>query len=65
MRRFLAHEMECLGDTPTSASKLIQKVSAVIDSSTATRVRVEELNHETGEYRVVLQGSLDMESTNW
>jgi hypothetical protein len=41
------------------------KLSAMIDSSvTCPRVKVDSLNTETGEYRIVLQGTLDKDH-NW
>ena len=65
MKRFLVHEFPSLEGSPSSPNSLTSKLSAMIDSSTVTRVRVEGINHETGEYRVVLQGSLDLEHTPW
>lgn len=36
----------------------------IIDSTTC-RAKVEAINPETGEYRVVLHGTLDKELTKW
>jgi len=36
----------------------------VVSHSISTRARVEGFNAETGEYRVVLQGTLDLDETN-
>ena len=37
----------------------------MILGSTVCRAKVETLNPDTGEYRVVLQGTLDREETPW
>jgi hypothetical protein len=37
----------------------------MILSSPVCRARVETANPETGEYRLVLQGTLDKEETRW
>jgi hypothetical protein len=34
-------------------------------NSTVARVKVEVVNPDTGEYRVVLQGTLDREESKW
>lgn len=65
MRRLLTHELRDLEHLPTSPKNLSRKMWAIIESSSNTRVRVDELNRETGEYRIVFQGSLDLERTRW
>ncbi len=59
MARFRMDDLKSLEHTPTSPSTLRAKLSEVILGSTHARARVESINHETGEYRVVLQGTLD------
>ena len=49
---------------PAPAS-LRAKIGEMILNSTVARARVEALNPETGEYRVVLQGTLDREDTKF
>ena len=63
MARFHFDDFKMLERSPTSPGVLRSKVSEVILSSINTQARVESINPETGEYRVVLQGTLDRE--NW
>ncbi len=60
MKRFVVPDIHQLEKSPTSSSLMTKKLSAMIDSSiTCPRVKVDSLNPETGEYRIVLQGTLD------
>lgn len=61
MARFKIQDIHMLESTPTSPSTLRGKLSEMIISSTNARCRVEAINPETGEYRIVLQGTLDKE----
>lgn len=61
MARFRMDDFRTLERTPTSPATLRRKLEEVILSSTTARARVESMNPETGEYRVVLQGTLDQE----
>lgn len=61
MARFRMDDFKSLETTPTSPASLRRKIAEVILSSTHARAKVEALNPETGEYRVVLQGTLDQE----
>jgi hypothetical protein len=61
MARFRMDDFRSIEKTPTSPSTLRRKLSEVILSSTHARARVELINADTGEYRVVLQGTLDRE----
>ena len=61
MARFRMDDLKSLEHTPTSPSSLRSKITEVILSSTHARAKVETINPETGEYRVVLQGTLDRE----
>ncbi len=61
MARFHFDDFKTLEHSPTSPGVLRSKVSEVILSSINPRARVESINPETGEYRVVLQGTLDRE----
>lgn len=64
MKRFVVPDMHQLEKAPTSAGTMRNKFSAMIDSSiTCPRVKVDSLNMETGEYRIVLQGTLDKDHT--
>lgn len=63
--RFHLHDFKGLESVPTSPAALRAKVGEMIINSTIARAKVEALNPETGEYRVVLQGTLDREETKW
>jgi hypothetical protein len=58
MPRFNLHDLHSL-DTPSSPGSLRARVGEIIIDSTTCRAKVESVNPETGEYRVVLQGTLD------
>jgi hypothetical protein len=69
MPRFHYHDFRSLERTPASPSHLHQRITDLVYSSVNARAKVESVNPETGEYRIVLQGTLDTESTphvsNW
>jgi len=58
MARFHIRDMKLLESTPTSPADLRIRIGEMILNSTAARARVDAINPETGEYRVVLQGTL-------
>jgi hypothetical protein len=45
--------------TPTSPAALQFRLTELLYNSTTCRARVESVNPTTGEYRIVLQGTLD------
>ena len=59
MTRFRIDDINTLEAAPTSAASLSAKLGTMVVNSTACRARVESVNPETGEYRIVLQGTLD------
>ena len=65
MPKFHIQDIKSLENSPTSPASLRNKVGEMILSSTTARAKVEAINPETGEYRVVLQGTLDREDTKW
>lgn len=65
MRKFRPTDIHSLEIAPTSNAALRSKLSAVIDHSTLCRGKVETWNPETGQYRIVLQGSLEQEASPW
>lgn len=65
MARFKMEDLRTIENAPTSPSTLRGKIAQVILSSTQARARVESINPDTGEYRVVLQGTLDREPTRF
>ena len=65
MARFRMEDLRTIENSPTSPSTLRGKIGQVILSSTQARAKLESINPETGEYRVVLQGILDREATRF
>ena len=65
MAKFHIQDLKLLENVPTSPISLRTRVGEMIFSSTTARAKVEAINPETGEYRVVLQGTLDREDTKW
>jgi hypothetical protein len=61
MSRFRLDDFPLLETAPTSAATLRAKLGEMLVSSTSARVRIETVNPQTGEYRIVLQGTLDLE----
>ena len=65
MPRFHVDDLRSLERAPTSPATLRAKISEVILNSTTARALVETINPDTGEYRVILQGTLDRESSRF
>ena len=65
MPKFHIQDLKSLENSPTSPATLRNKVGEMIFCSTTARAKVEAINPETGEYRIVLQGTLDREETKW
>ncbi len=65
MPRFRVNDVHAIENAPTSPASLRSKLGEMILSSTVCRAKVEAVNPETGEYRVILQGTLDKEETKW
>ena len=63
MSRFQLEDFSLLETSPTSAAGLRAKLGEMLISSTSARVKIESVNSQTGEYRIVLQGTLDVEKT--
>jgi len=59
MSRFNISDLHSLEAAPSSPGGLRSKVGELIVGSTTCRAKVEAINSETGEYRIVLQGTLD------
>jgi len=58
-------DFRTIENAPTSPATLRSKIGEVILSSTHAKCRVESINPETGEYRIILQGTLDREMTRF
>lgn len=61
MARFFIQDVKLLENAPTSPAALRTKIGEMILHSTVARAKVDAINPETGEYRVVLLGTLDRE----
>jgi hypothetical protein len=55
------HDLTTLEISPTSPATLRRKIGELIVHSVSAAARVEMVDRETGEYRVVLQGTLDQD----
>ena len=65
MSQFRLEDIHAIERVPTSPSSLRSKVGGMILCSTDCRAKVESINQQTGEYRIVLQGTLDKEQYMW
>ena len=65
MARFHIEDLRSLEIAPVSPASLKTKVGEMILNSSSARAKVEAMNPETGEYRVVLSGTLDKVETKW
>jgi hypothetical protein len=63
MAKFLVHDFKSIENVPISPAVLRSRIGEMILQSTVARAKLETLNPETGEYRVVLQGTLEKEDT--
>jgi hypothetical protein len=61
MPRFRLQDLPSLETSPTSPATLRMKIGELLIHSVNAAARVEIVDKETGEYRVVLQGTLDQE----
>jgi hypothetical protein len=61
MSRLKIGDLSTLEKSPTSPLTLRNKIGEMLFNSTQAVATVEVVNKETGEYRVVLQGTLDTE----
>jgi hypothetical protein len=62
MSRFRIHDLSSLEVSPTSPGSLRSKIGELLVHSISAAAKVELVNKQTGEYRVVLQGTLDHDS---
>jgi hypothetical protein len=63
--KFRISDLGAIEKSPTSPASLRNKLSEMIMSSVAARAKVELVNPDTGEYRIVLQGTLDRDDTKF
>lgn len=65
MARFRIQDLRTVEKSPTSPGTLRSKIGELLVSSINCTARVEGLNMDTGEYRIVLQGTLDKEESKF
>ncbi len=63
MPRMVPDSLSAIERTPASPSALSSGLWDVLSHSITSRAKVEGCNPDTGEYRVVLQGTLDLDAT--
>ncbi len=61
MFRFRPQDMAMIEVAPTSPENLAEKLGELVSHSLSSTARVDLLDAETGEYRVLLQGILDLD----
>lgn len=64
MPRMDPNSLSAIERTPASPSALSAGIWDVVSHSISSRVKVEGFNNETGEYRIVLQGTLDLDEAD-
>ena len=65
MARFRIQDMRSLERTPTSPGTLKNKLGELLFSSINATATVEGINMETGEYKIVLLGTIDREESKF
>jgi len=63
--RFKLTDLPLLEKSPSSPISLRNKIGEMLVNSTHAIAKTEVINEETGEYRVVLQGTLDQEDNRF
>ena len=62
MARFQIDQIHTIEKTPTSPNTLANKFQNLVLSSVNARAKVEGYNSTTGQYRVVIEGTLDQDN---
>ena len=62
MSRFRINDLSNLEVSPTSPGGLRSKIGDLLVHSISAAAKVEMVNRKTGEYRVILKGTLDNET---
>jgi len=65
MPQFRVQDFHSLEKSPTSPAHLRNKIANMLFYSTYANAKVEMVNKETGEYRIVLHGTLEREESKW
>jgi len=58
-------DLNAIERAPVSPAALSQGLWEVLRNSVASKAKVDSFNWETGEYRVILQGTLDISDTKF
>lgn len=65
MARFRIQDLRTLEKSPTSPGMLRTKLGEMLFSSINATAKLEVYNMDTGEYRIVLQGTIDREESRF
>ena len=65
MPRIGPTDLGAIERTPSSPAALTHGIWEALSNSVTAKVKVDSVNRETGEYRVVLHGTLDLEETKF
>jgi hypothetical protein len=65
MARFRIQDVRTIENSPTAPGTLKNKIGEMLFSSINATAKVEGFNLETGEYRIILQGTLDKEDSKF
>jgi hypothetical protein len=65
MARISPTNLSAIERSPASPASLSRGVGELLTNSVAAKAKVDAYNWETGEYRVILQGTLDLEETKF
>jgi len=65
MPRMSPTNLSAIERAPASPAALTRGVAELLGNSVTAKAKVDAYNWETGEYRVVLQGTLDLEETKF
>lgn len=64
MPKMLPESLSAVERSPSSPSALSSGLWNVLSHSISSRAKVEGINLDTGEYRIVLQGTLDLDEAS-
>lgn len=65
MPRISPTDLSAIERTPASPASLTRGVGELLGNSVTAKAKVDAYNWETGEYRIVLQGTLDLQETKF
>jgi len=65
MPRLSPTDLSAIERSPASPASLSRGVGELLGNSVTAKAKVDAYNWETGEYRIVLQGTLDLEETKF